>query len=268
MKKSTKIIAVIVVVLLVAAVVVLNSSNGNTSLISQDNQKVSQAQLTALYSIANNETIANRIGIGIVQGFPSNVSGSPIMVGGKPTVLYMGAEYCPFCAATRWGLILALMRFGSFSGLEYMTSSATDVYASTPTFTFVNSTYQSQYINFITVELQNNTEAPLQVAQPWENQSIAKYDPVTPDCPYGECIPFIDFENKSVQLGSPYSPGILWNTHYNWQQIINMLGNPNSTVALGIIGSANIFTAHICAIDNFTPASVCSQQYVKAALAQ
>ncbi len=34
---------------------------------------------------------------------------------GKPEVLFVGAEFCPFCAAERWPLIVALSRFGHFS---------------------------------------------------------------------------------------------------------------------------------------------------------
>ncbi|HEX8036257.1 MAG TPA: DUF929 family protein, partial [Ktedonobacterales bacterium] len=32
---------------------------------------------------------------------------------GKPQILYIGAEYCPFCAAERWSLIVVLGRFGA-----------------------------------------------------------------------------------------------------------------------------------------------------------
>ena len=34
-----------------------------------------------------------------------------------PEVLYLGAEYCPYCAAQRWTTIIALSRFGTWSGL-------------------------------------------------------------------------------------------------------------------------------------------------------
>ena len=33
-----------------------------------------------------------------------------------PEVLYMGAEYCPYCAAQRWSTIIALSRFGTWAG--------------------------------------------------------------------------------------------------------------------------------------------------------
>ena len=36
----------------------------------------------------------------------------------KPELLYIGAEYCPYCAASRWPLIIALSRFGTFKGLR------------------------------------------------------------------------------------------------------------------------------------------------------
>ena len=39
-----------------------------------------------------------------------------------PEILYMGAEYCPYCAAQRWSTIIALSRFGKFSGLGNMSS--------------------------------------------------------------------------------------------------------------------------------------------------
>ena len=42
---------------------------------------------------------------------------------GKPEVLYVGAEFCPFCGAERWPLIVALSRFGHFTTLTNMQSA-------------------------------------------------------------------------------------------------------------------------------------------------
>ena len=42
---------------------------------------------------------------------------------GKPEMLYMGAEYCPYCAAERWAMIVALSRFGTFTGLATVHSA-------------------------------------------------------------------------------------------------------------------------------------------------
>ena len=43
--------------------------------------------------------------------------GTPLTQDGKPKVLYIGAEYCPYCAAQRWALAVALSRFGTFDKL-------------------------------------------------------------------------------------------------------------------------------------------------------
>jgi len=32
-------------------------------------------------------------------------------------VVYIGAEYCPYCAVERWPLIVALNRFGTLTNL-------------------------------------------------------------------------------------------------------------------------------------------------------
>jgi len=43
----------------------------------------------------------------------------------------LGRSYCPYCAAERWSIIVALSKFGNFSGLTYMLSSAFDIDPST-----------------------------------------------------------------------------------------------------------------------------------------
>jgi hypothetical protein len=55
---------------------------------------------------------------------------------GRPRIVYVGAEYCPFCGAERWALAVALSRFGTFSGLRLIHSSSTDVDPNTPTLSF------------------------------------------------------------------------------------------------------------------------------------
>ena len=63
-------------------------------------------------------------GSGAVTAKPTTISGSALTANGKPEVLYMGAEYCPYCAAERWAMIVALSRFGTFSGLATVHSAA------------------------------------------------------------------------------------------------------------------------------------------------
>ena len=48
----------------------------------------------------------------------ADVTGSPLTAKGRPEVLCVGTEYCPYCAAQSWALIVALSRFGMFTGLR------------------------------------------------------------------------------------------------------------------------------------------------------
>jgi hypothetical protein len=74
----------------------------------------------------------NQVGAGTATGLQA-VTGQPALTAdGKPEVLYMGGEYCPFCAAERWALAAAVSRFGTLSGLSLIHSSPSDAYASTP----------------------------------------------------------------------------------------------------------------------------------------
>src|SRR5260370_2112678 len=42
---------------------------------------------------------------------------APLLQGQKPILLFIGAQYCPFCAAERWSIVQALARFGAWSTL-------------------------------------------------------------------------------------------------------------------------------------------------------
>ncbi|MCL4389615.1 DUF929 domain-containing protein [Candidatus Marsarchaeota archaeon] len=250
---------IVVIVIIAAAVLVFNSSS-SSPLAVYDGKPVNQSQIVALESIAANTGLANKIGAGVDSPYPTATSGYNVtMVNGKPTVIYIGAEYCPFCAVFRWGAIIALMRFGNFSSLHYMTSSSDnkEPFTSVPTFTFYNSTYSSRYITFLPVEVENNTYGTLQQPSQLQAAAAARFDS-------GGSIPFIDFGNQSIQIGIPQSisPGYI--KSLNWGQIIDQIGNSNTTISQAVLGEADVFTAEICKIDNFTPASVCSQPYVRA----
>jgi len=63
-------------------------------------------------------------------------SGPPLTIGGKPAIVFVSEESCPFCAAERWSLAVALAHFGTWGHLGSTTSSATDVYPNTATLLF------------------------------------------------------------------------------------------------------------------------------------
>jgi len=203
------------------------------------------------------------------SGYFASVKGNPLTSGGKPEVLYIGAEYCPFCAAERWSMIVALSRFGTFTGLSTVHSSSTDSFANTPTWTFHGSSYTSKYIAFTPVEtLSNerqgnsaNTNTPyvtLDNPTAAENTLMNQYDPGNPSLGEGGAIPFIDIGNKYVEVGNmnPYGPQLLQNK--NWTQIAAALSQPTSAIAQGADSSANYLTAGICALTNNQPSTACT----------
>jgi thiol-disulfide isomerase/thioredoxin len=253
---------IIAIVVISVALIQATSGGANPAL---DNEAVPQQTLSTLYGIANNYQMANLIGVGAAGNPPLKTGDTTVLkVNGKPAVIYVGADYCPYCAATRWALILALDRFGNFSSLHYMTSSSSDFAHNTATFTFFNSSYSSPYITFESVEELTNVYPykVLQVPNQLENSTFDAFDLNFSALPADERggIPFIDFGNITVQDGAEYDPLLI--NKYSWDTIIGYLKNENSTVAQSIIGNANEFTVQICkAINN--SASVCKQQFVK-----
>ena len=195
-------------------------------------------------------------------------SSTPLTSGGKPEVLYLGGEYCPYCATQRWAMINALSRFGTFSGLTTTHSSSTDVDPNTPTFTFYKSTYTSKYINFTPVEEYGATSSTVLQTPTAAEQTLAQtYDPGSGS---GSPIPFIDLGNKYVQVGnlSPLSPTLL--AGKTWAQVGAAMADPSSS-SLGTaeIGNANYMTAAICKLTNNLPATACTPtiQTLQSALA-
>ncbi len=257
-KKLVWICLAVIVVAVLAVLVLFSRASISSNRVAYDNVLVPQSLLSKL-SVPN--SLSNNIGIGTASyRVVSNVNGNLLTLNNKPEVLYMGAEYCPFCAAERWSMIIALSRFGTFSNLHFMTSSATDYSPSTPTFTFYNSTYTSNYISFVSVEQTTNQPSgngykSLQTPNTSQYNLMSQYDG-------GGSIPFVLFGNKSVLVGATYDPYSVLDS-YNWSTITDSLSNASTVQAQSIIGSANLITTKICQMDNNTPSSVCSQSYVK-----
>jgi thiol-disulfide isomerase/thioredoxin len=185
----------------------------------------------------------------VVSGALSPLTGPALTSGGKPEMLYIGAEWCPYCAAERWAMAVALSRFGTFSPLRGIHSASDDVYPNTATLTFYKSTYTSKYLVFTPVESEDTNRKALQNPTAAQQALWTKYDPP------GDSFPFIDFGNRFLATVT-YNPGVLQGL--TWSQIAADLHNPSSAPAKGAVGSANVFTAAICKLTGNRPASVCT----------
>jgi len=183
------------------------------------------------------------------------VTGPALNSGGKPEMLYIGAEWCPYCAAERWAMAVALSRFGSFTPLRGVHSSPTDVYPNTATLTFHGSTYTSKYLVFTPVENQDVNHNLLQAPTTAQKAMWARYEPP------GNSYPFIDIGNRFVAT-TTYNPQVLQGL--SWNQIAADLHNPSSPVSQGAVGSANLLTAAICKVTGNAPASVCTASPIPA----
>jgi Domain of unknown function (DUF929) len=172
-------------------------------------------------------------------------AGPPLTIDGKPAIVFISEESCPFCAAERWPLTVALSRFGAWSHLGFTTSSATDVYPSTATLSFRAARYASPDLTLRTTELTDNLGRPLQAQTALNTRLIGTYDvpPYVNSADQSGAVPFLDIANRYILAGAQYSPQVL--AGLSQAQIAAQLHNPSSPVAKAIDGSASVIIAAI-----------------------
>jgi hypothetical protein len=172
-------------------------------------------------------------------------SGPGLTIDGKPGVVFVSEESCPFCAAERWPVVVALAHFGTWHHLGATRSSPTDIYPSTATFSFRNATFTSQYLALRTTELANNVGRPLQPPTPLDTELISRYDvpPYVNAADQSGSVPFLDIDNHDILAGAQYDPQVL--AGLSMSQIASQLDDPASPVAMAIDESANALIAAI-----------------------
>jgi hypothetical protein len=172
-------------------------------------------------------------------------SGPPLSIGGKPAIVFVSEESCPFCAAERWSLAVALSHFGTWSHLGSTTSSATDVYPSTATLSFRTAVYRSSELTLRTTELADNAGHALQAQTSLDTRLIQTFDvpPYVNSADQSGAVPFLDIANRYILAGAQYSPQVL--AGLSAAQIASQLANPSSPVAQAIDGSARVIVAAI-----------------------
>jgi len=190
---------------------------------------------------------------------PNPVSGAPLTTNGKPEVFYIGAQFCPYCAPQNWALVVALSRFGTFTGLTTIRTGNYPPFPPLDTWAFHGSSYASKYLAFVPVEERSNVLVSasanpgkpasyrvLQKLTPAQRATVSKYDK-------GNGVPFIDFGNKIVLTGTGASPSVL--EHMTWSQIAAALTRP---AGAPILTAADFIIASICQLTGNRPASACT----------
>lgn len=178
-----------------------------------------------------------------------------------PVVLFVGAEYCSFCAAERWPLVAALARFGTFTRLYDVQSSSIDFAPNTPTFSFVGVRYHSPYLVFRAYETASDVlgphgYAPLMRLPARVAAAARAIDP-------RGVLPVVDVAGTFDAPQAAVSPITFAGT--TREQIAGGLTDPTSPVTQSIVASANYLTAAICEADGQRPGAVCRSRGVLAA---
>jgi thiol-disulfide isomerase/thioredoxin len=253
---------VVVIAVVVTLIVVKVSSGGSSGGGSTASGGVTGTLLpSSVYSNVTTvpQSALDSVGPGSVTSYNpkgmTTIKGAQLTSAGKPEMLYIGAEFCPYCAAMRWSMAVALSKFGTLSPLHGIHSSSTDTDPSTPTLTFYKSSYTSKYLTFVPVENETISHAQLQPTTTAQQSIWQKYSP-----PNELGYPFIDFGNKFLINSPLYDPAVL--AGLSWQQVSQDMRNTASPVAQGVLGAANYITAAICKITSNAPASVCSTKAV------
>lgn len=191
-------------------------------------------------------------------------SNEPLLDNDKVKVVFVGAEFCPFCAVERWPIVEALSRFGTFSGLKETTSASfNEPFLDLPTYNFMGAGYSSNYVQLNHKETADRNFKPLEQLTPEEERLFNTYNP-------RGSIPFLLVGGKKgiiVQVGAGYSPGSL--SSLTFSQIENDLkNNPDSRVVQSIQNEAKIITALICYNNDNKPADVCNDPEIASLVSQ
>jgi len=262
---------VVLILLIVVVLLVVKVTRGSTTVTPPPVAPASVAAVRAVTSIpgavfdAVGAPGAHDPGEAVLSGQP------PLTLAGRPAVVFVGAEFCPYCAAERWALVAALGRFGTFAHLGATSSSGAEVFPGTPTFSFDGTTYRSRYVTFASVEEYKQSPSATAPAgfpllhdpTPLEWALVRRFDG-SPFVPGNGTLPFVDVANRLVVSGSGagFSPGLFQGSSLD--QVAQGLSDPTSAVTQAVLGAANRLSAAICAATGGRPASVCSSPGVDA----
>jgi hypothetical protein len=259
-------VAVAAVVVIVGGLVVAKLVQGSSE------PKSGQQATTAAQGVIKDVTSVppatfEAVGTGTIRTYPKAVDAPALTENGLPHILYVGAEYCPFCASERWPMVVALSRFGTWDGLGQTHSSPSDVYPNTASLTFHGATYSSKYVSFTGKELQSNQVvsgryAPLDKLSAKEEDVFRTYN-APPYFSQAGAIPFVDLGGRYLISGASYDPTVLQGKSH--EQIASALADPNSAIAKAVDGTANVITAAVCELTKGQPGEVCNAPAVKAA---
>jgi Domain of unknown function (DUF929) len=249
---SIGLVIVIVAALVIVKVAGSGGNSGGDQASPPAGTPIPAATLSKLASVPMS-TLAAAPRSGLINSIQSSGGGHALASNGKPELLFIGAEYCPHCAAERWAMYVALSKFGTFSPDPGRLHSATQD-GNVPTLTFYGTTYSSPYFAFTPVEVYTNKStangyAPLQTptqaqANVWQSVGAGTF-------------PFLDLAGKASLAGAQYSYAPLQNLPFS--AVAAQVGDNSTEIGAAIDASAYQLVKSIChSLSSSQPASVCS----------
>jgi hypothetical protein len=180
----------------------------------------------------------------------------PQVRGGHPLTVFVGAQYCPYCASMRWPLVEALNRFGTLTDPERVSSKqGYEGFQSIATYDFSHTSYRSEYVTFSSAEIADVSGNPLQSLDDDQTDLVNHLDP-------GGAIPFV-FAAGSYTAVLPFSPQLL--AGHSFEEIAKETTSSSpGEIGRVINAEADALTAAICKTDGSRPASVCGQPAMQA----
>jgi hypothetical protein len=120
--------------------------------------------------------------------------------GSKVLVYYLGAGFCPWCAAERWAIVEALKYFGTWEGLTLDKSAEkNEPYLNLPTYNFHGAVFKSEYVEFVGREFQDRNFQDLEKFTVTDNKIIDNYN-------LQGVIPFVFIAGRYIRIGSGPKP--------------------------------------------------------------
>ena len=195
---------------------------------------------------------ATKVGAQGLQ-YAVKAAGGTLTKNGKPEVLFIGAEFCPICAAERWPMTMALMKFGTFTNLQQTHSAIRD--GNVGTWSYYGATYTSQYLTFQPYEIYTNQPSGgyYKALEKLPADAQANW---TANLGSNLTFPFVNFAGKEALETAQFNPSTIYN--HSFDTILGAVGSNDQTTGANIDAAAAVFTKYLCGITNDQPSDVCS----------
>jgi hypothetical protein len=243
--------AVVAAVAILAAVLVITGLSSSkpkatprTPLTPAELQHLSSVPMSTLVAATKKMTPPNS---------PSNGNPPPLTSGGKPEMLYIGAEFCPICATERWPMMVALAHFGTFNNVSQTSSAALD--GNIPTLSFYGSSFASPDMVFTPVETTTN-QPKGNYYEPLQAPTAAQQARWSKDLNGNLSFPYINMGAKYLLNTSQFPDTVLQGSTFS--TIMGDVGNNSTTIGLNIDAAAGFLVRYLCNMTGNKPAGTCA----------